>query len=112
MELREWCREKGIVFQSFWTLTGNPGIMRCEVVKDLSEALKGKGVEDGKAVAVYALVLGLQGTSVLNGTTTEGRMRNDLEGLETVGQLIEGEWKEKWDGWLAAFKQLIDEPEG
>jgi diketogulonate reductase-like aldo/keto reductase len=110
-ELREWCRAKGIVFQSFWTLTGNPEIMRSEVVKEISEALKGKGVEDEKAVAVYMLVLGLEGTSVLNGTTNKGRMRNDLEGLETVGQLIEGEWKERWDGWLVAFKQLIGEPE-
>jgi diketogulonate reductase-like aldo/keto reductase len=109
--LREWCREKGIVFQSFWTLTGNPGLMESNVVSEMSQELESKGMEDGSALALYALVLGLDGTSVLNGTTNEGRMKNDLERLEVVGKLIEGEWKEKWATWLTAFKRLIDEPE-
>jgi hypothetical protein len=64
---------------------------------------------DEKAVALYALVLGLEGTSILNGTTNEERMINDLDGLETVGRLIEGEWKEKWTEWLIGFKKLIRE---
>ncbi len=75
----------------------------------MSEALTSVGLVDEKAVALYALVLGLEGTSILNGTTNEERMINDLDGLETVGRLIEGEWKEKWTEWLIGFKKLIRE---
>lgn len=110
VELRKWCRGEGIVFQSFWTLTGNPRLNRSSVVKEMAALLEEKGVEDALVVAYYGLVLGLQGVSVLNGTKDEGRMRNDLEGLEVLGKLVEGEWKEKWEGWLLAFKKLIGEP--
>jgi diketogulonate reductase-like aldo/keto reductase len=107
--LRKLCREHGIVFQTFWTLTGNPKLLASDVVKEMSEALTSVGLVDEKAVALYALVLGLEGTSILNGTTNEERMINDLDGLETVGRLIEGEWKEKWTEWLIGFKKLIRE---
>jgi diketogulonate reductase-like aldo/keto reductase len=108
--LREFCREEGIVFQSFWTLTGNPGLMKSKVVKDMGEKLKEAGIGDEKPVALYSLVLGLEGTSVLNGTTNEERMAGDLAGLRTVGTMIEGVWKEKWEEWLGEFKDLIGEP--
>lgn len=110
VEMRKWCREEGIVFQSFWTLTGNPRLNSCSVVKEMGKMLEEKGIEDAEVVAYYALVLGLGGVSVLNGTKDRGRMRGDLEGLEVLGKLVEGEWKEKWKGWLGAFKKLIGEP--
>jgi hypothetical protein len=47
---------------------------------------------------------------VLNGTTNEERMAGDLAGLRTVGAMIEGVWKEKWEEWLGEFKDLIGEP--
>lgn len=107
--LRGFCREEGIVFQTFWTLTGNPGLFKSKVVKEMAGALKEEGVGVEKAIALYALVLGLEGTSVLNGTTNEERMKGDLEGLRTVGTMIEGVWKEKWEEWLEEFKILIGE---
>lgn len=107
--LRKFCREDGIIFQSFWTLTGNPQLVGSKVVEEMSEAIAGKGLVDEKAIALYSLVLGLEGTSILNGTTNEERMRGDLEGLQAVGDLIEGEWTEKWDEWLLDFKTLIGE---
>lgn len=108
--LRKWCREEGIVFQSFWTLTGNPRLNKSSVVKEMGAALEERDVEDTLVVAYYALVLGLEGITILDGTKDRARMRGDLEGLQSVGRLVEGELKEKWEGWLAGFKKLIDEP--
>jgi diketogulonate reductase-like aldo/keto reductase len=111
VQLRKWCREKGIVFQSFWTLTGNPKIMASSIVKDMSEALDKVGVQDPTTVALYSLVIGLNGTCVLDGTTNDGRMKSDLEGLEVMGRLIEGEWRGRWAQWLGDFKKMIGELE-
>ncbi|KAE9372170.1 Aldo/keto reductase [Stipitochalara longipes BDJ] len=107
--LRSFCRGEGIVFQTFWTLTGNPGLLKSKVVKEMAEALKSANIADEKAVALYSLVLGLEGTSVLNGTTNEERMAGDLDGLRAVGTMIEGEWKKQWEEWLEEFKGLIGE---
>jgi diketogulonate reductase-like aldo/keto reductase len=107
--LRKFCREEGIVFQTFWTLTGNPGLLKSKVVNEMAEELKKAGITDEKAVALYSLVLGLEGTSGLNGTTNEERMAGDLEGLRTMGTMIEGAWKVKWEEWLEEFKDLIGE---
>ncbi|KAK2624357.1 hypothetical protein QTJ16_006307 [Diplocarpon rosae] len=109
-ELRQFCREEGIVFQSFWTLSGNPGLLKSAVVSEVASALEGK-VEGGeeKALALYGLVVALEGVTVLNGTTNLARMRGDLKGLEVLRDLIEGEWRETWQKWLAEFKEMIGE---
>jgi hypothetical protein len=60
-----------------------------------------------KGVALYILVVGLNGITVLDGTTNKGRVREDLEGLEAVGMWAEGEGQEEWEGILAAFKEVI-----
>ncbi len=97
------------MFQTFWTLTGNPGLLKSKVVNEMAKELKKARVTEEKAVALYSLVLGLDGTSVLNGTTNEERMASDLEGLRTMGTMIECTWKEKWEEWLEEFKDLIGE---
>jgi diketogulonate reductase-like aldo/keto reductase len=107
--LRQYCREEEIIFQSFWTLTGNPQLMKSRVVKEVAGELQKLGVVDEKAVALYSLVMGLEGVTVLNGTTNRERMESDLRSLGVVGGLVEGEWKEKWRGWTAEFKELIGE---
>jgi diketogulonate reductase-like aldo/keto reductase len=104
--LRQYCREEGIIFQSFWTLTGNPQLMKSHVVNEVAGELKNLGVSDEKAVALYSLVMSLEGITVLNGTTNKERMESDLKGLIIVGGLVEGE---KWKGWMAEFKKLIGE---
>jgi len=76
--LRRFCGERGIVYQSFWTLTGNPGLLRSAPVAELVREV---GV--GKEVALYALVMSLD-VAVLNGTTSEARMKEDLEGIRKV----------------------------
>ncbi|KAI1842724.1 hypothetical protein JX266_011045 [Neoarthrinium moseri] len=105
-ELRAFCRAQGVVFQTFWTLTGNPRLLRSEVVGGLARAV---GVE--KEVAYYALVLGLEGTTILDGTTSEEHMEADLEGVEKIGRWAEGEGKEVWLSALGKFKELIKEQE-
>lgn len=59
--------------------------------------------------SLYAFVLGLEGVTILNGTTNEGRMQGDLEGVKKVD-----EWREKNEGqWMIRmreFKNIIGEP--
>jgi diketogulonate reductase-like aldo/keto reductase len=102
VQLRRLCREQGIVFQSFWTLTGNPGLLKSEVVKELAKEV-GVSVQ----VALYALVVGLEKVTVLDGTTNEERMVEDLEGLVKVGRWAEGEGREGWERILEDFRKLI-----
>ena len=62
-----------------------------------------------KEVGLYALVVGLEGLSVLDGTTNEERMREDLEGLSKVAVWAEGQGLKEWERILLEFKELIGE---
>jgi len=62
-------------------------------------------------LALYALVIGLESTAVLDGTTKEERMIGDLEGLEAFAFWARGEGKAVWEEGLSHFKQLIREIE-
>lgn len=100
--LRRFCAERGIQYQSFWTLTGNPRLARSMPVRAVAEK-----AEVGVPVALYALVMEL-GVTVLNGTTNQERMREDLDGVMKVKAWAEenaGVWEEQ----IAAFKALIGE---
>lgn len=66
------------MYQSFWTLTGNPALLRSKPVVALAQATN---VEI--PVALYALVMD-QGVTVLNGSTSKDHMRMDLEGITKV----------------------------
>jgi diketogulonate reductase-like aldo/keto reductase len=102
--LRQLCKAEGIVFQSFWTLTGNPQLLRLEVVRELAERV---GVE--REVSLYAMVVGLGGISVLDGTTNEGRMEDDLDGLKIVEMWAGSEGKEEWSRLMKGFMEKIGE---
>uniref|UniRef100_L2FQX1 Aldo/keto reductase, putative n=1 Tax=Colletotrichum fructicola (strain Nara gc5) TaxID=1213859 RepID=L2FQX1_COLFN len=102
--VRVFCRERGINFQSFWTLTANPGIVKSELVGGIAAAV---GVSN--EVAMYGLVLGLGGVSVLDGTTNESRMKGDLEGVEKVTAWAAGEGSALWEQSLEAFKLILRE---
>jgi hypothetical protein len=111
--IRQFCGKYNIVFQSFWTLTGNPSLRKSATVKGLGEKLKGLGIEDGEVLALYCLVMGLGNVTVLDGTTNEQRMRGDVEGMEKVGKWIEKEeGKEVWEEALKEFKKLVGDIEG
>lgn len=108
VELREFCKANGIVYQSFWTLTANPRLMKSEVVGEVAKKL-----DLERAVALYGLVLGLGGqweVVVLDGTTREERMVGDLKGVDTLMSWAK-EFPKEWEGFMLRFKRLIDEVE-
>jgi diketogulonate reductase-like aldo/keto reductase len=104
VQLRAFCREHGIEYQSFWTLTGNPHLVQTKPVMRLAE---GAGVS--VAVALYALVVDL-GIVVLNGTTSGEHMREDVEGVEKVRKWAEGNESE-WEEMRMAIRKLVGETE-
>ncbi|KAI2610972.1 Aldo/keto reductase [Hypoxylon fragiforme] len=104
-DLRAFCRERGIVFQTFWTLSGNPHLLKSAPVQKLATSTN---VEP--PVALYALVLGLEGTTVLDGTTNETHMKDDLQGIEVVNDFARSEeGRPVWSELLGQFKKLIGE---
>lgn len=99
--IREFCRNHDIVYQSFWTLTGNPQLLKSKPVRDVAAQA---GVS--AAVALYSLVLDLGNVQILNGTTNVARMREDLEGVEAV-ERWSGEHASSWNQVREAFQNLL-----
>jgi len=75
-EIREFCKENGIIYQSFWTLTANPHIL--ENSKTIKIAQK---YEKTPAQIFFKYIIQL-GIAPLTGTSNEDHMREDLEVLE------------------------------
>ncbi|KZF20539.1 putative aldo-keto reductase [Xylona heveae TC161] len=101
--LRAYCRKKGIIYQSFWTLTANPRLLRSVPVATIAENV---GIE--KEVALYCLVLGLDNTVILNGTKDRQRMASDWEGLRKTRDWARDNAYE-WENQLKQFKSAIGE---
>ena len=73
-DIRKFCAEKGITYQSFWTLTANPDKLKSAPVRALAKKY-GKTPEQ----IWFAFVLSLPGSPIfLSGTTSEEHMREDL----------------------------------
>jgi diketogulonate reductase-like aldo/keto reductase len=70
--LRALCAEKGIIYQSFWTLTANPHILASGDVRQIAARL-GKTEEQ-----VFFRYLTLSGIIPLTGTTSREHMLQDL----------------------------------
>jgi diketogulonate reductase-like aldo/keto reductase len=99
--LRAFCRKYGISYQSFWTLSGNPKLLKSEPVTTIAQAT---GVSE--SVALYALVSDL-GIIALNGTKSSKHMNDDLAGMQEIRDWAENHEKQ----WLRAtlgFKKLIE----
>jgi diketogulonate reductase-like aldo/keto reductase len=99
--LRKFCRENSIIYQSFWTLTANPNLVRSVEVGQLANRLN-----ISPQAALYCFVLGLGNIVVLNGTKQDERMRADLKAVETVQKFSE-EHPDEWKKMLEAFKKLV-----
>lgn len=101
VDIRIFCKENGIKYQSFWTLTANPHLLRSEPV-----AAVAREVNVTKPVALYALVMGIGDVSVLNGTTNSQRMAEDIAGVRAVE-----EWRtansSSWDRIQKDFEALL-----
>jgi len=98
--LRSFCDEHGIIYQSFWTLTGNRPLLASEPVTNLA---KEAGVSP--EVALYGLVMDL-GIAPLNGTTNDKRMATDLTDITNLRnwQFV---YADKWKRSVDGFKELV-----
>ncbi|RMZ77275.1 hypothetical protein DV738_g4508, partial [Chaetothyriales sp. CBS 135597] len=101
--LRKFCQEHDIVYQSFWTLTANPALLKSAEVEHLASALS-----ISPAAALSSLVLGLGNTTVLNGTTKEQTMREDWQAVRKVSAYAESS-PEAWLNLMTNFRRLIGE---
>lgn len=72
-ELRQWCNENKIIFQSFWSLTANKDLLETETVKRLAELFK------KTAAQIFFRYLTQLNILPLTGTTSQQHMREDLE---------------------------------
>jgi diketogulonate reductase-like aldo/keto reductase len=87
-DLRQFCREKNIFYQSFWTLTANPHILEHSIIQQLAQE------RHGTPAQVFFRFLIDIGLTPLTGTTNEKHMKEDLQVLhwhslddESVGKL-------------------------
>ncbi len=71
-EIRVWCKQKGIIYESFWSLTANPHVLTNEFVKHLSSKYK------KSTAAIFYKFLNQIGIVPLNGTTSKLHMDEDL----------------------------------
>lgn len=101
--LRAFCRENRVIYQSFWTLTANPDLVRSEPVQQLSHH-----VNITPAAAFYTLVMGLKDVAVLNGTKDESRMKEDLSAPKQVENFTQRH-PDLWQQILTEFQNLIGE---
>jgi diketogulonate reductase-like aldo/keto reductase len=90
-EIRAFCDQHDMVYQSFWTLTANPGILASAEIKSLAAKYKRSPAQ------VFFRYLTQIGIVPLTGTTSAQHMREDLaifefelngEELEVVGSLF------------------------
>ncbi len=71
-EIRVWCKQMGILYQSFWSLTANPEIVNSSLINQLS-----KKYNKTKEQIFYKFLNEL-GIIPLNGTTSNEHMKLDL----------------------------------
>lgn len=101
-ELREFCMEQGIIFQAFWTLSANSSLMLHEHVLKLANS-----AQVSKPAAVYSLILGFGNISILDGTSSETHMREDLAGIDNVGAYADGSGRAVWLEAQEHFKRAL-----
>jgi diketogulonate reductase-like aldo/keto reductase len=78
-ELRAFCREKGIWYQSFWTLSANREAL---ATLDAKEWAQSKGLSP--QTLLYAFLMSLGYPTPLDGTTSEAHMAEDVAMMERV----------------------------
>ena len=71
-DLRHWCSDHEVIYQSFWTLTANPHVLASNIIRTI--AWKYKKTE----AQIFFRYLSLSGIVPLTGTTSGQHMREDL----------------------------------
>jgi len=89
--LRAWCKEHGIAYQSFWSLTANPHLLHADTI--ISLAIKYRK----SPAQIFFSYLMSQGITPLSGTTSKEHMLQDLE--------IDANWLETDE--IAAITRLL-----
>lgn len=77
-ELRQWCLQHDIVYQSFWSLTANPHILGSETMMQLAMKYRKSEAE------IFFAYLISQHITPLSGTTSQTHMQQDLEAAEVL----------------------------
>lgn len=89
--LRHWCSNHGVIYQSFWTLTANPHILSSNTVRTIAKKYNKTEAQ------IFFRYLSHSGIVPLTGTTSEQHMREDLsifdfelspDDLKTVSRLL------------------------
>jgi diketogulonate reductase-like aldo/keto reductase len=101
VKLREFCIERGIMYQSFWTLTRNPRLLASGTVAKLADSVK-----VSNASALYSLVMNL-GVVVLNGTTSTQHMQDNLTEIKEV-QKWATSYPDDWKMITEGFASLLE----
>ncbi|EXJ76674.1 uncharacterized protein A1O5_01182 [Cladophialophora psammophila CBS 110553] len=101
---RQFCREKNIIYQSFWTLSANPNLVGSKEAGRLANQL---GISPQSAL--YCLVLGLGNVTVLNGTKSAQHMQEDWRAVTVVKEFAQSH-PEEWDKTMTGFRKLIGQP--
>ena len=70
--LRHWCSNHGLIYQSFWTLTANPHVLSSNTVRTVAKKYKKTEAQ------IFFRYLSQSGIVPLTGTTSEQHMREDL----------------------------------
>jgi len=71
-DLRTWCSNHGIIYQSFWTLTANPHILASNTVRSIAQKFNKTESQ------IFFRYLSQIGIVLLTGTCSEQHMREDL----------------------------------
>ncbi|MBN9377691.1 MAG: aldo/keto reductase [Chlamydiales bacterium 38-26] len=71
--LRKWCKEKNMIYQSFWTLTANPHILNHDLVKKIAEEYKKTEAQ------IFFRFLTQIGIVPLIGACSQVHMKQDLD---------------------------------
>ena len=72
-EIREFCKQKDIKYQSFWSLTANPHILNSKELRDIASKY------ERTTAQVFYKFLNQIGITPLNGTTSKQHMIEDLQ---------------------------------
>lgn len=71
--LREWCHDKSIIYQSFWTLTANPNLLAHNLLREIAHEFKKTEAQ------IFFRFLTQIGIVPLIGTCSEVHMKQDLD---------------------------------
>ncbi|EPS93590.1 hypothetical protein FOMPIDRAFT_95982 [Fomitopsis schrenkii] len=86
-EVCRYCRERGIQYQSFWTLSGSPSLLKHPSVRTIAQA------KHCTPAQVLFRLAQLHGVTPLSGTTKEEHMREDIaaEDIDLFGEVEGGQ---------------------